>query len=455
MKRIILIGSGAREHAIAKAIVASKKVHKLFCFATAPNPGLLKICDKLIGLDICNPKHVCEKARFLDADIAIIGPEAPLASGVADALKDIGVEVVGPTKFFAQLESSKGFTRDLWDKHNIQAAPRYQKFDSAKNLPQLLSQMHPNYVVKADGLMGGKGVKVFGEHLENNQQALEYCDEIFKAGQSVVIEEKLIGVEFSLISMTDGKNFVHLPVVQDHKRAYEGDTGPNTGGMGTYSDASGILPFLHPEDVCAAQALNELTIKSIQEDHAKQNEKNNEDSEFYCGFLYGGFMATADGVKLIEYNVRFGDPEAINLIPLIKADWVDLLDKITQQKLNEVDIKIDNKSTVCQYVVPNGYPDKPLKGEEVKISSKLSSDEVDKNLFIGAVAEGDDKWIMTGSRAIAVLGVGENLLQAHKQAADLISNISGEVFYRKDIGTADLIAKRIDFMNKIRPNNKI
>jgi fusion protein PurCD len=442
MKKIILIGSGAREHAIAKAIAKSGSVHKIICFATSPNPGLLKSCDQLIGLDICDVKQVCEKAKFLEADIAICGPEAPLAAGIMDELKDLGIACIGPTKALAKLESSKGFTRDLWEKHHIEAAPRYQRFtaDNHDNLTQLLNQMHPNYVVKADGLMGGKGVKVFGEHLENNEQALEYCEEIFNNGQSLVIEEKLIGVEFSLISITDGKNFVHLPVVQDHKRAYDGDTGPNTGGMGTYSDATGILPFLTTEDVCAAQALNELTINAIQE----------ETGEIYCGFLYGGFMVTADGVKLIEYNVRFGDPEAINLIPLINADWVELLDKMTQQKLNEVDIRVDHKATVCQYVVPKGYPEASVKGEEIKIDSSLDQELVDKNLFIGAVAEGDDKWIMTGSRAIAVLGVGENLMEAHQQASYLISHISGEVFYRKDIGTADLIAKRIDLMDKLR-----
>ena len=435
---ILLIGSGAREHAIAKAISSSKSDFSLICLATAKNPGILQICDKLIECDICDAKSVCEHAKEYDIDLAVCGPEAPLAKGVMDALKAIDIKTVGPTKALAQLESSKGFTRDLWDKHNIDAQPLFQRFDDEHNLIDLLERMHPNYVVKADGLMGGKGVKVFGEHLDTNEDALNYCKEIFQKGQGLVIEEKLVGVEFSLISLTDGKSFVHLPVVQDHKRAYDGDTGPNTGGMGTYSDVDGLLPFLSEDDVKAAQILNERTIDAVQKDVA----------ENFCGFLYGGFMLTKSGVKLIEYNVRFGDPEAINLVPLIDTDWVKLLNAMAEQKLDSIkdDIKIKNRATVCQYVVPKGYPDAPKKGPI--IVDNLSDDLIKDNLFIGAVALDEDgsSWVMTGSRAIGVLGVGGDLPEAHAQACGIISHISGDIFYRKDIGTADLISKRVDFV---------
>ena len=224
-------------------------------------------------------------------------------------------------------------------------------------------------------------------------------------------------------------------MVQDHKRAYDGDTGPNTGGMGTYSDVDGLLPFLSEDDVKAAQILNERTVDAVQKDVG----------ENFCGFLYGGFMLTKSGVKLIEYNVRFGDPEAINLIPLIDTDWVKLLNAMAEQKLDSIkdDIKIKNRATVCQYVVPKGYPDAP-KGP---ISVDNLSDDLISNLFIGAVALDEDgsSWVMTGSRAIGVLGVG---VIAQGACASLWNYLTyfRRYFYRKDIGTADLISKRVDFV---------
>ena len=449
MLNILLIGSGAREHALAKAIANSKSKYKLICFASANNPGIAKLCASIICLDLNNVGLIVQQAKKYKIDLAVCGPEAPLANGVMDALSQEDIKIVGPTSKLAQLESSKGYTRDLWSKYNINAAPSYYKFDEncdRNKLASVLENMHPDYVVKADGLMGGKGVKVFAEHLHNNQQALEYCEQIFAAGQPLVIEEKLVGVEFSLISLTDGVSFVHLPAVQDHKRAYDGDIGPNTGGMGSYSDSNGLLPFLSQQNVNDAQKLNELTVNAIKQ----------ETGEMFCGFLYGGFMLTKQGVKLIEYNVRFGDPEAVNLIPLIQTDWVELLLAMANQNLKNVNLKIKKLATVCLYVVPKGYPESPQKSL-ICLSQQLSPETVDNNFFIGAVSEetqnsGDKLWIMTGSRAIAVLGVGDNISNAQKMAAELVSKISGEIFYRTDIGTDKLIAERIELANSLNLN---
>ena len=224
---------------------------------------------------------------------------------------------------------------------------------------EFLQKLGNDYVVKFDGLAGGKGVKVSGEHLTNNNDAIDYCQEIIDSGGKFVIEEKFVGEEFSLMSFCDGKSLKHMPIVQDHKRAYEGDSGPNTGGMGTYTDINHSLPFLTIEDVNQAKEMNKATINALAK---KFNES-------YKGILYGGFIATADGVKLIEYNARLGDPEAMNVLSLIETDFIDICCAITDGTLDKINVQFNKQATVCKYVVPEGYPENPVKGEPVDISN--------------------------------------------------------------------------------------
>ncbi|MBL7046778.1 MAG: phosphoribosylamine--glycine ligase, partial [Candidatus Marinimicrobia bacterium] len=295
---ILLIGSGAREHAIARALARSPQKPTTVCFASNNNPGIQELSAYFTMGDIKNPQAVVSFAQQYGADLAIIGPEAPLEVGVADALLDTGISTVGPKKALAQIETSKGFTRDLLKKYNIPSCPRYRVFSSLDGVSEILSELGEKYVVKFDGLMGGKGVKVAGDHLLSHEDAISYCQEMIKRGGKFVIEEKLIGQEFSLMSFSDGDHLAHMPPVQDHKRAYVGDTGPNTGGMGSYSDSNHLLPFLTEEDIVQAQEFNQATIDALKKEFW----------EGYKGILYGGFIATVDGVKLIEYNARLGDP---------------------------------------------------------------------------------------------------------------------------------------------------
>ncbi len=290
VNKILVIGSGAREHAIVRALNRSHQEKEIFCIASNMNPGIAELCDELLIGNFNDPDFVVNYTNEIGVTLAIIGPENPLENGVADALWSVKVKVVGPKKNLAKLETSKAFTRDLLKEYDIPGGPKYRTFDSMNGVAEFLNELGENYVVKYDGLAGGKGVKVSGEHLHSHDEALVYCQELTDKDGEFVIEEKFIGEEFSLMSFCDGDTLKHMPAVQDHKRAYEGDTGPNTGGMGTYSDANHSLPFLTEYDISEAHQINIQTANAVKDKFG----------EGYQGILYGGFMATANGVKLIE-----------------------------------------------------------------------------------------------------------------------------------------------------------
>ena len=433
---VLLIGSGAREHAIARAIDNSQNNNSLHCFASNINPGIADVCSGFSLGNINDPKDVVRYAKETSSTLAVIGPENPLASGVADALWDVGVKVVGPKKDLAQVETSKAFTRDLLKEYNISGGPRYQTFGSMIGIDDFLTELGEKYVVKYDGLAGGKGVKVAGDHLQSHEDALDYCMEIVDKGGKVVIEEKFIGQEFSIMSFCDGKTLRHMPAVQDHKRAYEGDTGPNTGGMGTYSDADHSLPFLKDSEIQEAHTINVATAKALK----------NKFGEGYKGVLYGGFMATGTGVKLIEYNARFGDPEAMNVLPLLKSDFVDICESIADGTLDGIDVQFQNKASVCKYAVPEGYPDDPVKGEPINVSSVENSDR----LFYASVDIKHGSLVEAGSRTVAVVGIADSIAEAEVIAEKEVSSVSGPLFHRSDIGTETVIQDRINHMSSLR-----
>ena len=434
--KILVIGSGAREHAIVRALDRSPQDKALYCLASNINPGIADLCNEFIVDNINHPEIVTNYAKEVGAGLAIIGPENPLSNGVADALWEAGVKVVGPKKDLAQIETSKGFTRDLLEEYNIPGGPKYQTFNSMYRVSEFLNDLGENYVVKYDGLAGGKGVKVSGDHLHSHDEALEYCQELMDAGSKFVIEEKFIGQEFSLMSFCDGEHLQHMPAVQDHKRAYEGDTGPNTGGMGTYSDANHGLPFLTDDDITQAHEINIATAKALK----------GKCGEGYKGILYGGFMATANGVKLIEYNARFGDPEAMNVLSLLDSDFIEICNGVVDGNIDQVNVRFNNKATVCKYAVPKGYPDSPVRGQPVDISNIENPD----GLFYASVDIQNGQLVEAGSRTIAVVGVGDTISAAERDAEKEVSSITGPLFHRADVGTNALIQKRVDHMNSLR-----
>ncbi len=433
---ILIVGSGAREHAIARSIKKSKIPNKLYCFASNRNPGIKEVSKILEIGKTSDPQAVSSFAAKHSIDLAIIGPEAPLANGVVDSLQEINIQCVGPTKNLALIETSKGFTRDLMQKYNIPGCPRYRTFDDLTNVSEFLHTLGENYVVKFDGLMGGKGVKVSGEHIKSHAEAIEYCNRIIANNGKFVIEKKLIGEEFSLMSFCDGEHLIHMPPVQDHKRAYENDTGPNTGGMGSYNDANQALPFLTINDIDSAKAINIATAKALKKEFGLG----------YKGILYGGFIATADGVKLIEYNARFGDPEAMNVLALLQSDLIDIFLGITNSSLSTCDVTFSAKATVCKYAVPVGYPDSPVKDKTIDIIKIKNPDQ----LFYASVDTENGTLIETGSRTVAVIGIADTLQEAEAIAESEIKRVEGPLFHRTDIGTNHLINKRINHMKILR-----
>jgi phosphoribosylamine--glycine ligase len=436
VNKILVIGSGAREHAIVRALDRSHQEKNIFCLASNMNPGIAELCDELLIGNFNDPDFVVNYTNEIGATLAIIGPENPLENGVADALWSVKVKVVGPKKDLAKLETSKAFTRDLLKEYDIPGGPKYRTFDSMNGVAEFLNELGKNYVVKYDGLAGGKGVKVSGEHLHSHDEAMAYCRELTDKNGEFVIEEKFIGEEFSLMSFCDGDTLKHMPAVQDHKRAYEGDTGPNTGGMGTYSDANHSLPFLTEDDVAEAHQINIQTAKAVKDKFG----------EGYQGILYGGFMATANGVKLIEYNARFGDPEAMNVLSLLESDFIEICNGIAEGNLNKIDVHFSNKATVCKYAVPEGYPDSPVKNEQIDISKIENTD----GLFYASVDIQNGKLIEAGSRTVAVVGMADSISNAEKIAEKKVSAIAGPLFHRSDIGTDMVIQKRINHMKSLR-----
>jgi fusion protein PurCD len=429
MKNILLVGSGAREQAIAKAIKRSATRANIFCVGTHYNPGILPLCEDYHLLLNGSFHKICEYAKIVAIDFAIIGPEGPLAGGLVDLLRQNDIQSIGPTQMLAQIETSKSFARQLLQHYHISGQPHFQDFKSMDGMADFLSQLGENYVIKADGLMGGKGVKVSGEHLHSHTEALQYAKMLLNQDQSVLIEEKFVGKEFSLLSFSDGYHLQHMPVVQDHKRAYENDTGPNTGGMGTYSCADHRLPFLSPLALKQAQEINQATVAALK-NHTKQA---------YQGILYGGYMLTASGVKLIEFNARFGDPEAMNLLGLLESDFLEICEAILRGSLNQISLRFKNEASLCQYIVPEGYPDSPVKGKFIDISTLPK----DTDIYYASVEKNSEGLQMLGSRALALLSLAPTVTAARAKLQIALSNIKGPVFYRKDLGTSQWWEKKL------------
>ncbi len=435
---ILIIGSGAREHAAALTLAGSSSGPMLSCFGSARNPGIEKLCSFYSTGMITSPQECLSFAHECGADLVFIGPEAPLETGTADMLREQGFGVIGPGTSAARIETSKIFARELLETLCPKAVPFFQIIRSMDDAQAALSVLGDSYVIKEDGLCGGKGVKVSGDHLHSRDEALAYCREILEHSSRFVIEQRLTGEEFSLLSFCDGKTIVHMPPVQDHKRALEQDRGPNTGGMGSYSGAWGTLPFLSSADLRQARVLQERVYRGLQE-HT---------GESYQGILYGGYMADSQGIRIIEYNARFGDPEVLNLLPLLDTDLAEIFQAVARGTLSELDIRFSRKASVCKYLVPEGYPGESRKGIPVEIPELDPS----VHLFLGSVDIRENRMVTAGSRTLAVTALADTLHEAEQAAETAVSRFNGPLVHRRDIGTDELVQRRITHMAELRGN---
>jgi len=440
MSNILLIGNGAREHAIAEAIMRSPQNPRLFSFMKSNNPGIASLSEKIKIGSYSDLDAITGFAKENKIDFAVIGPEDPLNNGVVDALAKADVPSVGPTKSLARLETSKSFTRNLVNKYKISGNPKYKVFLAMDGVEKFLNELE-GIVLKPDGLTGGKGVMVQGDHFSTKKEALKLCEQILGGGSSVIVEEKFDGEEFSLQCLCDGKTVVGTPLVQDHKRRFDGDKGPNTGGMGSYSLPDHSMPFLKSSDIEAGLEITRQVAAALSKETGSP----------YKGIMYGGFIATKNGVKLLEYNARFGDPEAMNILPLLKTDFVEICWHVIDGTLDKIKIEFEHKATVCKYVVPKGYGLPADHPDAASSKAKIEVGNVGKaRLYYSSVDKKDDGLYLSSSRAIGIVGIADTLEEARNITAEGVKAVKGPVAYREDIGKDTLIQKRIDHMQKIR-----
>src|SRR5881296_1917306 len=343
--KVLVVGGGGREHAIVEALHRSQA--DIYTAMSNQNPGIRRRSKDVLLGNVTDVERIVSWGKGHGIELAVIGPEAPLGNGITDALEAVAIPTVGPSREAAQLETNKEFTRTLMREHRIPGVPQFWAFDNLAGFEEFVNDSDFEFVIKPLGLTGGKGVRVWGDHFSTKAEALAYGSEILEKNiggtARFLIEEKLVGEEFSLQAFCDGRVLVPMPLAQDHKRAYEGDKGPNTGGMGSYSDADHRLPFLTIEDFDRALETMTKTVEAMASRGTP-----------FKGILYGGFMATKDGPKLLEFNVRFADPEAMNVLPIFEDDFLETCHGIVEGRLPS-SLRFAPRATVCKYVVPMGY----------------------------------------------------------------------------------------------------
>ncbi|GBE17774.1 phosphoribosylamine--glycine ligase [archaeon BMS3Abin16] len=437
--KVLIVGGGAREHAVSKALKKNPAV-KLYSVMKNRNPGIMRLCEEVSHHDELDTTRTAEFAAKMGVDFAFVGPEAPLAAGCADVLENAGIPCIGPKAVLARIESDKEFMRGLLDKYNIPCNLRHKTFDSVSEASSYLDSVGCDVAVKPVGLTGGKGVKVMGEQLSNVDDAKAYVREVIEGGiggGKVIIEEKAVGEEFTLMAFVDGENIALMPAVQDHKRAFVGDTGHNTGGMGSYSDSNHLLPFLSESVVEEAGRVIKETVRALKK----------ETGEKYKGILYGQFMLGRD-LKVIEFNCRFGDPEAMNVLSILESDLAGVCQDIVRGRLG--DVKFSGQATVCKYIVPEGYGVKSTAGQRLTIDEeKIKS--LGAVLYYAAVNEEAGEIFTTSSRSVGVIGIADTISEAERICEEAVESVRGEhIYHRRDIGTSGLIEKKLDGLKGLR-----
>lgn len=414
---VLVIGSGGREHALCWALSASPLLDRLFCLPGNAGIAALARCIAMDPLDFEAVARFCREERIA---LVVVGPEAPLVAGLADHLRDSGIKVFGPSARAAMLEGSKGYMKDLCARHGIPTAA-YGRFEDLAQAEAFIEAQGAPIVVKADGLAAGKGVVVAGSVAEAKAAARDMLGGRFgKAGASLVIEEFLAGEEVSFFALVDGRHALPLAAAQDHKRAHDGDSGPNTGGMGAYSPAPALTPALEREVM--ARILTP-TVGAMLEEGAP-----------FVGVLFAGLILTADGPKLLEYNVRFGDPEAQVLTRRLRSDLLPAFIAACDGTLDRFDLRWSEETALCVVMAAEGYPGTPVRGSEIRGLDRAAAVE-QVVIFHAGTRQEDGRLLADGGRVLNVTATGRDVAEARArayEAIDLIDWPGG--FCRRDIG---------------------
>jgi len=436
--KFLVVGGGAREHAIAATL---ERAGAAIVVASAnANPGLERLAVASARVDPTDPERVVAFARAQRAEFAVIGPEAPLAAGVADALRAAEVPTVGPSRAAARIESSKVFCRELLARHGIAASPKVAAPTSIEDVDRAVASWGGPFVVKPDGLTAGKGVWVQGADFTDPKEGAVYAKSILLQGGRVLIEEKLEGEEFSQMAFVSDSGVYPMPAVQDFKRALEGNRGGNTGGMGSYSQRDHLLPFLPAADRDAAIDVLQRTVGALRAEGLP-----------YRGVLYGGFMLTARGPVLVEFNARFGDPEGINALALYEeGNFAALLAGVATGRVDSNLVRFRLRSTVVKYLVPPGYGDRPQPGGLLEIDAGAIEGEGVHVLYGAVEAAGPGTVRLGASRGVALVGEASAIHEAGTRVEAALKFVRGEFYVRHDIGTKEDLARRVEHLRQLR-----
>ena len=421
---VLVLGSGGREHALAWAIAKSPRLDSLF---VAPGNGGTATIAKNVPLDMNDADAVIGFARSENIDLVVIGPEAPLVAGVADAIRAAGIAVFGPGAQGARLEGSKSFSKEFMLAHGLPTA-RYKKCTSQDEAMDYLHEVGAPIVVKADGLAAGKGV-VVAEDMEEAEEAVRDCfaGDFGEAGSVVVIEEMLEGPECSMLAFLSEGKALAMPCAQDHKRAFDGDLGPNTGGMGVYSPVPCVTPEL------------EAAMQEIMQNAAAATAKEFDDA--YTGVLYGGFMLTAEGPKLLEFNARFGDPETQVIMPRLESDALETFYMVATGKLDALDLRWTDQVAVCVVLASDGYPGSYEKGKVILGIEEAEELDGVTVFHAGTAFNQDDELVTNGGRVLNVVALADTFEDARELAYEACDKINFEgKQYRHDIALRALEA---------------
>lgn len=429
--KVLLVGNGAREHAIAERLAEDCE---LYAVMSKKNPAIAQLSKEHWICNIEDPEAVKNAIKGREFDLGFSSPDATLAAGVTDAIESCGMAVASPSKAASRIEWDKSYMRSLHTKYNVGGSPDHEVVNSIDDAVRVIRD-YGQVAIKPLGLTGGKGVKVSGDHFTDIDEKIAYAQSLIEKDGSVLIEEKLVGEEFTLQAFCDGSAIALMPPVQDHKRAFVDDKGPNTGGMGSYSTGK-ILPFLTESDMEFARKVIQDTADAMKKEGAP-----------FKGILYGQFIVTAKGIRLIEFNARFGDPEAMNVLSLLESSLSDTFLSMAEGKLKKPEFSSD--STVVKYLVPEGYPNEPKKDQPVTVDTASLKNSGAK-VYYASVYEDKGTIYTTSSRSFGILGRAETLDEAQQISEDACTYVTGPLWHREDIGTRALVNKKIEHIRSLR-----